>query len=286
MAKTKGKSDTTSKTKKKQTSDGPSFEKLCKIRDSQIQAHFKAANTTKKYGEYVQRGHAFLKTLVAEKRAASSSQSNLDISELAKAFDDTPNKFSSTALELFLVEKCLNQGCSDSTAWGILSGFKAHWDRQGDKYRGPYQCDETTGRVTGNPAMSAVVKDIVKTIENKHGADGGSRNHAAAMTIEDMRMAMRWSNEQCPTDALEQLVTQIENGKAIDGAGVQVVGEHLLIRAYISSGFTLWTRNFELTKLQQKDIGWDCKGPAPYFIPHFSVNLTNRKGWQRKGEHD
>ncbi|KAH7902777.1 hypothetical protein BJ138DRAFT_1201457, partial [Hygrophoropsis aurantiaca] len=115
------------------------------------------------------------------------------------------------------------------------------------------------------------------------------------MTIEDMRMAMRWSNEQCPTDALEQLVTQIENSKAIDGAGRTSVPASLfgpgkqLERALLlqkQRALNTFYRNFELTKLQQKDIGWDCKGPAPYFIPHFSVNLTNRKGWQRKGEHD
>ncbi|KAH7908328.1 hypothetical protein BJ138DRAFT_371218 [Hygrophoropsis aurantiaca] len=300
MAKNKTKASAGTGKKKKTTTDALSLNQLCTLRDSERKAHFKAANTTKKYGEYVQRGRAFLASLVAEKRAAQVAhggnnggdhhdarglQPEISTDELSMAFDDVPNRYSSMALELFLVEKCLSQGLRGSTAWGIYSGFKALWEMQGDSYRGSYSYDDMTKRVSGNPATSAVVKDIMKTIDNKNGVNGGSRNHAAAMTIEDMRKLMAWSYAQCPADSLDRLISQVKNNGRVDGAESRAVGEHLFIRAFTSSGFTIWTRNFELTKLRRKDITWNCKGP-PYFIPHFVVNLLNRKGWQRKGEHD
>ncbi|KAH7903885.1 hypothetical protein BJ138DRAFT_1107296 [Hygrophoropsis aurantiaca] len=171
-------SGATSKHRKKRINDSHaaiSYDQLCDIHDTQREAHLKASTTTKQYGEYVQRGRTFLKTLVeAKQTTASCAAEHGDLDEFSKAFDDAPNRFSSEALELFLVEKCLNRGLGNSTAWGVLSAYKALWDRQGDKYRGSYSCDEATGRVSGNPASSAVVKDILKTIENKNGANGTS----------------------------------------------------------------------------------------------------------------
>ncbi|KAH7918494.1 hypothetical protein BV22DRAFT_1134551 [Leucogyrophana mollusca] len=75
---------------------------------------------------------------------------------------------------------------------------------------------------------------------------------AAAMAMEEMRKVMVWSYKQCPTGTPKRLTAQAENDGTVDATEVQVVGEHLLIRAYTASGFTLWTRNFELTKLRRE----------------------------------
>ena len=60
-------------------------------------------------------------------------------------------------------------------------------------YRGTYSLDEATGAVKGNPARSAAVQDILKAVKNRDKANGGTRNHAEAMTIDEMRKLMDWS---------------------------------------------------------------------------------------------
>ncbi|KAJ7903886.1 hypothetical protein B0H13DRAFT_2335089 [Mycena leptocephala] len=42
----------------------------------------------------------------------------------------------------------------------------------------------------------------------------------------------------------------------------------------------LWTRNFELCQLQERDLTPDACGPAPYYLPVLGVFLDNQKGWQ------
>jgi hypothetical protein len=110
----------------------------------------------------------------------------------------------------------------------------AHECRAQEKYRGPYKLEEKTGYVTGNPARAACIEDIMKTIKHKCGADGAHRNHAEAMKIEDMRRIIKTSEERCsPGLRYEDLE---------DGSRLKVVTEHMLMRAFLTSGFTLWTR--------------------------------------------
>lgn len=73
----------------------------------------------------------------------------------------------------------------------------------------------------------------MKTIKNKCGADGGTRNHAEAITIEDMRTLMDWSQSKYPSETLDSLMDteELKSGKM-----------HALMRAFMASGFTLWTR--------------------------------------------
>ena len=48
---------------------------------------------------------------------------------LEKAFNDgVPNKYSALALEMFLVQKCFNEGCGKDTADSIHGAFAALWD--------------------------------------------------------------------------------------------------------------------------------------------------------------
>ena len=104
----------------------------------------------------------------------------------------------------------------------------------GDKYRGEYKLDESTGVVSGNPARSADVKDILKTVANKCGSDGGTRNHTEAITIEDMEKLMDWSRKQFSGDP--------QTVKFKDAVELADAARHYLMRAFMSSGFTLWTR--------------------------------------------
>ena len=160
------------------------------------------------------------------------------------------------------------------------------------KYSGEYSFDKATGEIRGCPARSASVKAIVHSVKVRDKDKGASatRNHAEAMTVEDLRKIMSWSERECPANV---------QSKEIDGLVHQL--EHGFMRAFLSSGFTLWTRSlgihsypkvdtnlicfyrcFELLDLQPRDIQFDAVGPPPHCLPCFKVELLNRKGWQNE----
>ncbi|KAG0700237.1 hypothetical protein DFH29DRAFT_876759 [Suillus ampliporus] len=254
----------------------------------------KAKGTRSQYDGHLVRGRRFLADVVEQKKTARSDGTHtqadgelIDIDAYSHAFDDTPNRYSASVLKLFLVQKGLTEARSLSTMWGVFSAFN----------------DQV---VTGNPAQSAAVQDMMEVLKNNEGAEGGSRNHASAMTIEDMRKVMAWSYKQCPDELISLIYSQVRSELALDMDDVILAQKHLVIRMFATTGFTIWTqcihqcgsakinyighliphRNFELTKIRRKDIVWNCQGHPPYNIPYDLVSLLNRKGWQRKGETD
>ena len=78
----------------------------------------------------------------------------------------------------------------------------------------------------------------MKSIKNKCGADGGRRNHAEAITLENMKAVWEWSEKQCPTEQLNEIE---------DAAELKNAKRHALMRAFMASGFTLWTRFIQST---------------------------------------
>jgi hypothetical protein len=53
---------------------------------------------------------------------------DVDVDLLEKAFENPPNKYSVSAMELFLVQKCCTEALSPSTAFGIQGAFCDYWD--------------------------------------------------------------------------------------------------------------------------------------------------------------
>ncbi|KAG1720901.1 hypothetical protein EDB19DRAFT_1835760 [Suillus lakei] len=269
-------------------------------REEARQTLLKAKGTRSQYTGHLEWGRWFLTDVVEQKRTAqaegthSQADGESDIDGYSRAFDIIPNRYSASALELFLVQKGLMEGWSLSTMWGIFSAFKDMWKNatphkyysKGETYCGPYHCDEGTGVVTGNPALSAAAQDMMEVLKNNEGAEGGSRNHALAMTIEDMQKLMAWSYSQCPDGIVSHIRQSIEGRSTLDVADVILAQQHLMVRAFSTTGITIWTWNFELTKIKRKDIVWNCQGRPPYGIPFNLVSLVNRKGWQQKGEID
>lgn len=90
----------------------------------------KSKCTRLQYERYIQRGKEFLAECVKQRRSESQGEtdSGLDNDLLARAFDGLPNKTSVDALEFFLVQKCLREGCTHSTAASIVAAFASHWD--------------------------------------------------------------------------------------------------------------------------------------------------------------
>lgn len=66
--------------------------------------------------------------------------------------------------------------------------------------------------------------------------DGTARNHAEAMTVEELQQLMQWSERACPNQ-------WIEEGKERKTVATQaLLFQHALFRAFSASAYTLWTR--------------------------------------------
>jgi hypothetical protein len=102
------------------------------IRKAEVSRYNSVNNTDNAYTGQRSRGRGFLKNLVA-KRMKDEADGPIDdgicTAVLAKAFDNgPPNKYSALALEMFIVQKCFNEGCGKDTADGIHGAFAALWD--------------------------------------------------------------------------------------------------------------------------------------------------------------
>ena len=95
--------------------------------------------------------------------------------------------------------------------------------RAGDTYHGKW--DPKT--CTGNPCNAAIVVDMLEACINKSN-ETDERNHSRAMSYQDMQKLMDWTGEKL---------------KAARAAGnIGEIGRWLSIRAFASTGFTIWTR--------------------------------------------
>ena len=102
------------------------------IREAEVSKYNKVKNTDSAYNGQRSRGRGFLKNLVMKRKKDEANgpiNDGICTALLAKAFDDgPPNKYSALALEMFIVQKCFNEGCGEGTADSISSAFAALWD--------------------------------------------------------------------------------------------------------------------------------------------------------------
>lgn len=96
--------------------------------------------------------------------------------------------------------------------------------------------DDKTGEVKGCPARAPAVMAVLHAVKIRAAEKGHAavRNHAEAITIEEVQKIMDWSQKTCPDDLLTLPVEDLET--------LMFRAEHALMRAFISSAFTLWTR--------------------------------------------
>ncbi|PBK88145.1 hypothetical protein ARMGADRAFT_1034115 [Armillaria gallica] len=94
------------------------------------------------------------------------------------------------------------------------------------------------------------------------------------MRIKDLVKIIDYSKHKCSSEEVEK--------STITAQELMQMIKHGFTRAFFTSGFTLWTRNFELCGLQARDIEWDLQGPVLYNVPYFRVHLDGCKGWQSK----
>lgn len=92
--------------------------------------------------------------------------------------------------------------------------------------------------MSGCPARASVIETFVKAVRTKSGAKGAAatRNHAEAMKLEELKKLMEWSEQQCAPEMLEK------GFKITDLETLKLIAKHGLMRAFMATGFTLWTR--------------------------------------------
>lgn len=89
---------------------------------------------------------------------------------------------------------------------------------------------------------------VKKAVQTRGKADIASRKHAEALSIEDVKKLMRWSELKCANDNIEEVRTNRENRPvakdevSLTIEQLHVLFEHAFMRAFVSSAFTLWTR--------------------------------------------
>jgi hypothetical protein len=134
-----------------------------------------------------------------------------------------------------------------SQGWHIVSVDSLTVDickDENGRYAKQYMYDERTGTVTGCPARALVVTSIMKAIKTRGRVKGVSaaRQHAEAMMIEELTYVMEWSEAQYPGHWLSTVNKQASAACLRDTRHLACVAKHGLMRAFLSSGFTLWTR--------------------------------------------
>ena len=109
--------------------------------------------------------------------------------------------------------------------------------RDGNRYAGEYHCDREANVVRGCPARAQNVRAVLKNIKNRDGTKGSAATcqHAEAMSLDDLNRMMEWSESVCPSMQCQSLDSMTKPQRAL-------ATTHLFTRAFMSTGFTIWTR--------------------------------------------
>ncbi|RXW20913.1 hypothetical protein EST38_g4935 [Candolleomyces aberdarensis] len=204
--------------------------------------------------------------------------------ELPKSLDGAPIKSTPFAVALFMSHKCFGEDLGISPTHGIHAALLDHYNRlRGDKYRGQWHYDHRSKKWVGNPCHSAIVQDTYCACKKKDGEP--ERRHSRAMRIEDMQKIHEHLQHNYPK--LEEVVDA-------DSAARRVTMLHYMALSTVS--WAVWTQSNEIINLQMKHLDFNPPPPPTDTTQFFeryrgralTINLQNRKNWQRKlekGEH-
>nr|GAT46595.1 predicted protein [Mycena chlorophos] len=276
--------------------DDPSSAELNKLRKDGVNKHNRAANTRKKYDERVVAGQNWLSDMIGEHRAGAAPCDDIlppasdagvdsdepdpfDDPEVVHAFNAVPNKLSAKVLALYLTFKGFHEGLKTATVDGIRAVFKDFWGNGDDNqtYIGTWRLDPVSNKWVGNPVLSHVVKTLCNSHKNFCGQDDGNvRTHSVAMSKENMHQMFEYMDSLVPPS--KYLDPKIVHGTSMR----RLITSILLFKAFASTGWTIWSRNFELIKLRERDLVLDLVDLPSLGTPYFELHLINRKGWQHK----
>ncbi|KAF8629724.1 hypothetical protein AX17_005581, partial [Amanita inopinata Kibby_2008] len=151
--------------------------------------------------------------------------------------------------------------------------------RDDNEYVGEYHYGPKTKVIHSCPAHACMIKDLMKNIKNRSHIKGAAatRNHTEAMPLADLKHIMKWSEMACPPMHCKSLEGMMKGQ-------VLLAMKHLFMCTFMTTSFTIWTRNFELCMLQYSNLTMDCIGEDG--VPYFLVKLENRKGWRSQVGYD
>ena len=121
--------------------------------------------------------------------------------------------------------------------------FLLTWNSDRENYAGEYTYNEKTGEIKGCPARASNVKAVVHSVKTRQKSKEGSatRNHAEAMTLEELQRLMEWSTQECSNEWLTDDRWRSEAHDAVSALKHRL--QHGFMRGFMSSAFTLWTRS-------------------------------------------
>ncbi|KAG1906357.1 uncharacterized protein F5891DRAFT_1138182 [Suillus fuscotomentosus] len=257
-----------------------------KVKERAKQQHKHAKKTRENYNGYVERGQTWLKAHFTTSRGAMASMDSETVSISTDAYEDPtfrdalermPNQHSDKALALLISFKCFHENCGQSTCDGTYSAFKKFWEEaDGDTYRGRWHFNEARLCWEGNPASSAEVQDIIKSVKHKTSSEGGDRTHSIAMSKGFMDRILAWTHKLCPPKTFLGLMRSVlapdtTSTELLTLESRELLTKMTMYQAFSTTAWNLWTRYLNGEKLCSKDLH-----------TYFEVFLSNRKGWQRR----
>ncbi|KAJ7247425.1 hypothetical protein B0H12DRAFT_1072938 [Mycena haematopus] len=208
---------------------------------------YKSPRTKKKgYANYVKSGKTWLVDWTAEDRLGDEISTD--------AFDKITAK-TPLALRALVAYKCEHLKCGFSSAEGIRSAFKDYFERvrgcQGDFWK----YNSETKKWEGNPVLESGFKTYYESLKNRDNRTGTS-TQALPMLPADLKIILDYLNTE---EAIKYFTTT----------------QRLYFKAYVTTAFSLWTRNDELVNLQFKHIKLNMKSHSG--IPYHEFTLIFRK---------
>ncbi|KAJ7227574.1 hypothetical protein C8J57DRAFT_1535024 [Mycena rebaudengoi] len=246
-AKTKSKAAAKPTTTSAPSSDLPSGSTLLENSRQTTDQWYKSSRTKKGYAGYVKGG----KTWVAEWTAEDRLGDEFSATAFDSIAEETP-----LALRAFTAYKCEHMQKGFATAEGIRSAYKDYFERvlgcQGDFWK----YDPHTKKWEGNPVFESGFKTYYESLKNRDSRTGTTKQ-ALPMLPADLKLIMEY----------------LDGDEAIKHFSVT---RRLYFKAFVTTAFTLWTRNDELINLQFKDVKFDLHSEKTG-IPYHEFSLIFRK---------
>ncbi|KAJ7748139.1 hypothetical protein B0H16DRAFT_1725751 [Mycena metata] len=231
---------------KSTSSNLPSASSLLNNSQQTTDDWYKSPRTKKGYANYVKSGKSWLVDWTAEDRL--DDEISFDAFDVITA--ETP-----LALRALTAYKCEHLERGFASAEGLRSAFKDYFERvcgcQGEFWR----YNDHTKKWEGNPVHESNFKAYYESLKNCHNRTG-TATQALPMLPSDLKIIMAYLDS-------EEAITYF------------TLTQRLYFKAFVTTAFTLWTRNDELINLQFKDIKFDQRSKTG--IPYHEFSLIFRK---------
>jgi hypothetical protein len=123
--------------------------------------------------------------------------------------------------------------------------------RNGDTYYGRWNFNEAHQRWEGNPASSAKVQDIIKSVKHKTSSEGGDRTHSISMSKAFMDRILAWTHKLCLQETFLGLMRSVLATDTTRTGGVELLTVEVcasitkitMYQAFSTTAWNLWTRS-------------------------------------------